>query len=360
MRKSFLLIAFMTTMVLVAQNYVTLTFTAKLQDNSFIAFDSVKVTNISRSWSETLYYPDTTLQMVNSVNIEENENQLFQLFQNVPNPCKGTTSVRLQLPTNETVALYLYDITGKEVAFYSEKLESGIHDFTLTVLSAQVYILKVKTSSQTQSLQLMSVESGKGFGISHSSFLPVQPQVCQKANTLNTFISNDSMQFTAYCTYNGSVKTKSMTLVQAGNNATHTFTIPMGYAVGDVYYNTNGIAEGIVCWLADTVITIAGTPYGNHGKIISLDEGFKLMYSTNNSLYPTRAYDSLDGRVNTNTHLTVKADSNYMFPERLQAVTWCTDKGEGWYFPAKCEMYAMSTKCFFTKYWSYTIYNIHV
>ncbi|MDD3280885.1 MAG: hypothetical protein PHC83_04865, partial [Bacteroidales bacterium] len=28
----------------------------------------------------------------------------------------------------------------------------------------------------------------------------------------------------------------------------------------------------------------------------------------------------------------------YLFKERIEAAKWCTDKGPGWYFPAKCEM----------------------
>jgi hypothetical protein len=214
-----------------------------------------------------------------------------------------------------------------------------MHEFKLTVAAAQLYVLQAKTATQTQSISLVSIESGKGYGIQHASFTPMQQAIRQKGNTDKKFVSNDTMHYVAYCTYNGSVKTKTITLAQDGSNTTHTFVIPMGYAVGDVYYNSGGTAEGIVCWLADTVITIGGIPYGNHGKIISLDEKDKAMYSTNNSGYPTRAYDSLDGRVNTAIHLTIKADTNYLLPERLEAVTWCTDKGEGWYFPAKREMY---------------------
>lgn len=342
MRKSILLIACMiSTIALFAQNYVHLTFTAKMQDDTWIALDSVKITNQSRSWSETLYYPDTSLQMTNSVGIEEMESQEFKVYQNIPNPCKGTTTVRLQLPSNEMVHLKMYDLNGKECASYSGALESGLHDFMVSVAAAQLYVLQVKTDNQTQSLQLVSVESGKGYGIQHTSVAPLQQETKQKAVTANTFISNDNMQFIGYCTCNGSVKTKTITLSQAGSNTTHTFVIPMGYAVGDVYYNSGGTAEGIVCCLADTVINYGGIPYGNHGKIVSLDEKEQAMYSANNEAYPTRAYDSLDGRVNTAIHMAITLDTNYMFPQRLEGAIWCTSKGEGWYFPAQYEMYAL-------------------
>ncbi len=324
--------------MLFAQNYVYLTFTSKLQDDTWLAFDSIRITNQSRTWTETLYYPDTTLRMINSVGIEESESSEFKLYQNMPNPCNGTAAFRLQLPIGERVDIKLFDINGKEITTYSEQLESGMHEFTLRVAAAQVYVLQAKTATQTQSITLVSTESGKGNSIKHASFIPMQQATHQKANTDKVFVSNDTMQYVAYCTYGGSVKTKTIRLAQEGNNTTHTFVIPMGYAVGDVYYKSGGTAEGIVCWLADTVINIGGVPYGSHGKMISLDEGYKLMYSANNPAYPTRAYDSLDGRVNTAIHIAITLDTNYKFPERLAAAIWCTAKGEEWYFPAKCEM----------------------
>jgi len=327
--------------MLFAQNYVTLTFTAKLQDDTWLAIDSIRISNQSRTWTETLYYPDTTLRMINSVGIEESENCEFTLYQNMPNPCNGTAAFRLQLPVSERVDIKLYDMNGKEITSYSEQLERGMHEFKLTVAAAQLYVLQAKTATQTQSISLVSIESGKGYGIKHASFTPMQQAIRQKGNTDKKFVSNDTMHYVAYCTYNGSVKTKTITLAQDGSNTTHTFVIPMGYAVGDVYYNSGGTAEGIVCWLADTVISYGGVPYGSHGKIISLDEKEQAMYSANNPAYPTRAYDSLDGRVNTVIHIAITLDTNYMFPERLQAAIWCNNKGEGWYLPAKCEMYML-------------------
>ncbi|MBP7102788.1 MAG: T9SS type A sorting domain-containing protein, partial [Bacteroidales bacterium] len=238
--------------MLFAQNYVTLTFTAKLQDDTWLAIDSIRISNQSRTWTETLYYPDTTLRMVNSVGIEESENCEFTLYQNMPNPCNGAAAFRLQLPVSERVDIKLYDMNGKEITSYSEQLERGMHEFKLTVAAAQLYVLQAKTATQTQSISLVSIESGKGNGIKHASFTPMQQIIRQKGNTDKKFVSNDTMHYVAYCTYNGSVKTKTITLAQTGSNTTHTFVIPMGYAVGDVYYNSGGTAEGIVCWLADT------------------------------------------------------------------------------------------------------------
>ncbi len=81
--------------VSMAQNYVNLRFTAKMQDNSFQALDSVKVINVTRGWEETIYYPDTVLQMVNSVGVVQTENSGYRLFQNTPNPFLGTTEVKV-------------------------------------------------------------------------------------------------------------------------------------------------------------------------------------------------------------------------------------------------------------------------
>ena len=81
---------------LFAQETVTLTFTAKQQNEAYQQLDSVLVTNVTRGWTEVLYYPDTVLTM-NTVGIPdwENERGSVKLYQNVPNPFSGITDFKL-------------------------------------------------------------------------------------------------------------------------------------------------------------------------------------------------------------------------------------------------------------------------
>ncbi|NLE62976.1 MAG: T9SS type A sorting domain-containing protein, partial [Bacteroidales bacterium] len=264
----------------------------------------------------------------------------FQVDQNIPNPFNGSTEIRIQLPYDDNLTLSLYDLSGKQYACFSKKLASGMHKLQLRVAIPQMYILSIKTSTHTQNIKLLAKENADAFAIIYqNSILYAQPDKTQKFNTNKEFQSNDSMEFIGYTTYNNAKKTNQIKTLQTGNNANYTFQFHMGYSIGDVFYVTDGSIEGIVCWIADTILYDDGIYYGSYGKIISLDEPSSqgLMYATINR--PTYAFDSIDGRVNTAIHMALRSDtSQYLYKERIEAAKWCTDKGGNWYFPAKCEM----------------------
>jgi hypothetical protein len=334
---NFLAIALMAGVSLQAQDYVNLRFTSRLLDGSCQALDSVKIINNTRGWEETIYYPDTVLQMINSTGISEVENHANSIMQNIPNPFKGTTEVNLQLSAQEDVSLALYDLSGKQYAVYHANMPEGKHGFRLTVGVAQMYFLILKTSKGEQVIKLLANEASDAFRIAY-----VNREGCcqiqqQKANTTKEFQTNDSMRFIAYTTINARLKRQELKTRQAGMDQEYSFEFALGYAIGDIYYQTNGKLEGVVCWIADTVYNHEGKKYGNTGKLISIDERDTGSYGTVDC--PTYAFDSVDGRINTAIHQALLSDtSTYLFKERLEAAQWCLDKGEGWYFPAKLEM----------------------
>ncbi len=322
-----------------AQNYVNLSFTAKMQGDSFQALDSVKILNVTRGWEETIYYPDTILQLTNSVGIAEAENIGFWVYQNMPNPFEVSTEVKVQLPMDENITLTLYDVSGKQYAFYSGNLTSGLHTFTLQVRVAQMYILHVKTLRGEQNIKLLATKGSDVCQLSYAHAVPrANVSKLQKAETDKEYQSNDSMQFIGYTTHHDFKQVRQIGVLQAGSDANYTFDYVAGYAVGDVYYDDHGLVEGVVCWIADTVFTDKEKPYGSRGKMISLNESDTgLMYATAD--HPTYALDSVDGRINTAIHMALRSDtSQYLFKERIQAAKWCTDQGDGWYFPARDEM----------------------
>ena len=206
-----------------AQPQVTLTFTAKMQDETGIALDSVKITNQSRSWTETIYYPDTILQMINSVGVQEAEASNFQLYQNTPNPFNGNTSVSLQIPSTENVIMSLYDIKGRRCALYNNVLDEGKHTFRVSVSTAQMYFLKVNTSQGSRSIKIFCNEGSDNDGIYYKSHLPEQTLKTQKALISELFISGDSMVYVGYATYDGEVRTQTLASVQNGNDETVCF-----------------------------------------------------------------------------------------------------------------------------------------
>ncbi|MDD3281635.1 MAG: T9SS type A sorting domain-containing protein [Bacteroidales bacterium] len=337
-----LAIAFVAVMSLQAQNYVNVSFTSKMQDNAYHALDSVKVINVTRSWEEMLYYPDTVLQMINCVGINEVSGTEFRLFQNIPNPFQGSTEFSVQLPSDENLSVQLFDISGKQYASYSGKMTAGIHTFGIQVSFPQMYIVHVKSSHYQHSIKLTATEASDANRISYVNTISLTKENrIQKADTDNEFQAHDSLLFIGYTTYNQVKEVRQIGISQAGSDAVYTFTFAKGYALGDVHYDNNGLPEGVVCWLADTVFTDTDKAYGSRGKVVSLNESDSgLMYGT--SHHTTHAFDSLDGRINTAIHMALRSDtSTYGYKERIEAAKWCTDKGEGWYFPAKCEMIAL-------------------
>ena len=52
---------------------VTLTFTAKDAANQHVQLNRVAITNLTKGWQETIYWPDTTLTMQNGTGITDVE-----------------------------------------------------------------------------------------------------------------------------------------------------------------------------------------------------------------------------------------------------------------------------------------------
>lgn len=79
---------------------VTLQFTARDATDHYVQLDSVTITNYTRSWQETIFWPDTTLTLQIGVGIEDAGTggmPSLKLSQNNPNPFSGMTEVELSV-----------------------------------------------------------------------------------------------------------------------------------------------------------------------------------------------------------------------------------------------------------------------
>lgn len=87
-------------------------------------------------------------------------NKTATLYQNVPNPSKGTTLIKYDLAKSATVSIAFYDITGKKVKEVSEgeknpgnyQVRVGVED-----LSKGVYFYKLKTSNGVELTKKMVI-----------------------------------------------------------------------------------------------------------------------------------------------------------------------------------------------------------
>ncbi|MBR4217840.1 MAG: hypothetical protein IKR71_02195 [Bacteroidales bacterium] len=211
---------------LFAQETVTLTFTAKQQNEAYQQLDSVKVMNLTRNWTEVLYYPDTVLTM-NTVGIPgwENEKGSVKLYQNVPNPFSGITDFKLMLLNKEKVDLVVFDINGKKVAEYHNTLPSGEHQFRATMSTPQTYLLSAVTKNGNTSIKMINLSNtGEQARIEYISSLPLTVDMTKK-HTNYEFTAGDNMQYVGYATQNDGVKDVTITQTQQGDEEI-TFTFP--------------------------------------------------------------------------------------------------------------------------------------
>jgi hypothetical protein len=198
----------------------TLTFIAQLQDGSYVALDSIQIKNQTQSWSETLIYPDTVLEM-GTVGIVDLENKEFGFSGVIPNPFNGCADVSLYLYENEHLTLALYDINGKEYVSRSLYLEKGKHRFHITTEVPQMYLLEALTAHGSKTIKLQNQGQGAGYNIEYDAVLVNREQ---RASTIKSFTPNDDMLYIGYRTKDNRVDTVQIHVHQEGINSTHIFT----------------------------------------------------------------------------------------------------------------------------------------
>ena len=204
----------------------TLTFTAQRHDNSYQRLDSIHITNLSKNWTEVIYYPDTLLIMSSTgiVSWGDSHNKV-RLFQNVPNPFNGITEFNLVLTEPERVALAIYDLNGKVVAEFRKTLPAGEHQFRAAMASPQAYLLSAMTQDGNASIKMINAgNTGEQCHIDYISSLPLSEEMTRK-HTDFEFVGGDEMQYIGYTTQTDGPKEATITQFQ-NSSETITFTFP--------------------------------------------------------------------------------------------------------------------------------------
>ena len=209
-----------------AQNAVTLTFTAARENHSFQRLDSVYITNLTKNWTDVIYYPDTLLTMSTTgiVNYKKNSG-IAKLSQNVPNPFNGVTSFNLVLTEETKVLLTIYDLNGRKVTEMLRNLPAGEHQFTAALSSPQTYLLNATTSKGNSAIKMINLgNSGQTGKIDFVSSLPLPEEITRKQSEFQ-FANGDQMKYTGYTTQTDGPKNAVLTKTQNGSE-TITFTFP--------------------------------------------------------------------------------------------------------------------------------------
>ena len=203
---------------------VTLTFTAKDAANHYVQLNRVAITNLTKSWQETIYWPDTTLTMQNGTGIDEPAtHSSFALSQNNPNPFSGSTDVSLTVAEAGAVALEISDVNGRVVETQNfASLQPGIHQFRVSLSAAGTYVMTARQNGKTSSIKMVCNGGGSTNTIDYLGMVHTITYIL-KSSTTNPFNFGDMMEYVGYATINGT-EMESQRITQA-QGASQTFTL---------------------------------------------------------------------------------------------------------------------------------------
>lgn len=226
MRKIVLLFLLFAIGTIAFSQEITVRFTGQLNNSEYCRLDSVKVTNLTRNWTQTVEYPDTIIVLGGTMDANMNIATIQGLGQNVPNPFNCETRVELSVSQQENVRMQLLDATGKLCAEYHSLLDAGVHNFDISASMPQTYMLNAMVGSRTYSIRMVNVGRGCGCSIKYAG---ISGGITAKLTSTNDFQIGDNMRYEGYTTIEEQVETsEAIEQMQAVNqyvtlNFTHYF-----------------------------------------------------------------------------------------------------------------------------------------
>ena len=302
---------------------VPVSFTGRDANNRWVQLDRVVITDLTKGWSETIVWPDTTLTMQNGTGIHDVETgrvPSLQLSQNNPNPFNGTTGVLLTVADAGAVTLEITDVNGRTIVetTHALSLPTVTHQFRITLSTAGAYIMTARQNGKTASIKMMNNGGGKDDDIEYAGDIvktthalsphalspqasPLQPKSSTRDNTTNPFNIGDQMEYIGYATINGEecesqhvtqVQETEETIVlqfteaQAASDGQPCMESPTVTDIDGNVYNT--VQIGNQCWMRENVRT---THYADStaipaGDSISYTEPYRYVPNNNeNNIY---------------------------------------------------------------------------
>ncbi|MBQ3579408.1 MAG: hypothetical protein II975_00185, partial [Bacteroidales bacterium] len=206
MKKRIILFAvILTAAVAVVAQGIPVRFTARSVNGAYHPFDTVRIENLSRGWTYSLAYPDTSIVLGSgsSEGIDRVVGNGELELKVYPNPFAGRTEAMLQLSEGGKVNMRIIRIDGTVISSYSGNLSAGEYSIGINMAKSQVAFLCIETGGQRHVAKLVNGTTGNADRIEVKL---VGMQVSRaKDIELGNFELGDTMRFTAVSVSGGRI-----------------------------------------------------------------------------------------------------------------------------------------------------------
>lgn len=221
----FFMLTLMCVLFASAQETVTLKFSSTTPDGSYFPFDVVNITNVTRSWTESLTYPDTTMVLTSYDGLQENIYQEGFISEVYPNPLSGTAYVYFEMCKSGLLSAKILSINGSVLSEYTEFIEEGSHKIIINMSKPQMAFLVLRTNDNQYIKKVLNIDSGSSDNISINKVSDIKRN--PKTRDSGEFVIGDIMSYMAV-SFVGNNMIESNRITQAQyNDETIVLTFPI-------------------------------------------------------------------------------------------------------------------------------------
>ena len=247
----------------IAQNSVTLTFTCRSDSDAYVQPDYIIIKNLTRNWSDTIYFPDTvyTLDLTTGISAYSNASLTSQV---VPNPFRGTSMVNLSLPEQGLVSIEVADMIGHVVAANKYRIKTpGLHQYRVTLRNPGTYIFTAWQKGKTTSVKMLNQNDGGRDAVEYVGTIEETPKggvaepKSMKSDSPHYTHIGDQMSYVGYIHRHASAEilqeindSETITLTFNGDGLPCNGVATVSDIDGNVY---NTVQIGAQCWMNENL-----------------------------------------------------------------------------------------------------------